>query len=103
MAKKSKILNAVHQTASDLHKAGALPEVTMHKFDKLCLPPISSLQPHDIKHIREKACLSQAVFAAYLNTSVSTIQKWEIGNKKPGGIAMRLLNLIQKHGIKILV
>lgn len=102
MARKSKILDAVHQTASELHKAGAFSEITMRKFDKLCLPKVAKLEPEDIRHIREHAHLSQAVFAAYLNTSVSTVQKWEIGNKKPGGIALKLLNLIRKRGIEIL-
>jgi DNA-binding transcriptional regulator YiaG len=49
-----------------------------------------------IRQLRENAHLSQAVFAAVLNTSVSTVQKWEIGNKKPSGPSMKLLNLIDR-------
>jgi putative transcriptional regulator len=45
--------------------------------------------------------VSQAVFAAMLNTSVSTIQKWEIGQKKPIGTALKLLHLVQKRGLEI--
>jgi putative transcriptional regulator len=47
--------------------------------------------------------MSQAVFAAFLNTSVSTVQKWEIGEKKPGGPSLKLLNLIDKKGVDTLV
>jgi len=36
-----------------------------------------------------------------LNTSVSTIQKWEIGQKKPTGTALKLLHLVQKRGLEI--
>jgi putative transcriptional regulator len=54
------------------------------------------------KKIREKEHVSQSVFAAYLNTSTSTVQKWEIGDKKPSGIALRLLNLIEKNGLSII-
>ena len=42
------------------------------------------------------------VFAAYLNTTVSTVQKWELGQKKPNGISLKLLNLIERHGLAIL-
>ncbi len=99
---KSKILDAVHQTASDLHQSGAFPSVTMNKFNRLCLPAVNELNSVEIKHIHEEAHLSQAVFAAYLNTSVSTIQKWEIGAKKPNGLALKVLNLIRKKRISIL-
>lgn len=49
----------------------------------------------------ETARVSQAVFARLLNTSLSTVQKWEIGQKKPTGTALKLLHLVQKRGIKI--
>ena len=41
------------------------------------------------------------MFAALLNTSVSTIQKWEIGQKRPTGTALKLLHLVQKKGLDI--
>ena len=34
---KSKILDAVHHTATGLHKSGTITDVTMREFDKLCL------------------------------------------------------------------
>jgi putative transcriptional regulator len=46
---------------------------------------------------------SQAVFAAALNTSVSTVQKWEVGQKQPTGTALRLLHMFQKLGLDSLV
>jgi len=98
--KKSKILEAVHETALGLHKAGAMSQVTMREFDVLCLPPVEPLEPLQIKQIRETSHVSQAVFAAYLNTSVSTVQKWEIGNKKPTGAALKLLHLVEKRGLE---
>jgi len=99
--KKSAILAAVHETAQDLYEAGVMDQVTMREFDKLCLPPVESLRPDEIKQIREAANVSQSVFAALLNTSVSTVQKWEIGQKKPTGIALKLLHLVQKKGLEI--
>lgn len=98
---KSAILEAVHETARGLHAAGAMDQITLREFDRLCLPAVESLQPKDIKKIREKFHVSQAVFAALLNTSVSTVQKWEIGQKRPSGAALKLLHLVQKRGLEI--
>jgi len=98
---KSAILEAVRETAKGLHKAGAMDQVTLREFDRLCLPPVQSLQPAQIKQIRETSRVSQAVFAALLNTSVSTVQKWEIGQKRPTGTALKLLHLVQKKGLEI--
>jgi len=99
---KSPILEAVHETAAGLHAAGVIDQVTMREFDQLCLPPVEPLKPQDIKRIRERQ-VSQAVFAALLNTSVSTVQKWEIGQKRPTGAALKLLRLVEKRGMHILV
>jgi putative transcriptional regulator len=59
------------------------------------------LQPEQIKHIRETSRVSQAVFARLLNTSLSTVQKWEIGQKKPTGTDLKLLHLVQKRGLEV--
>jgi putative transcriptional regulator len=75
---------------------------TLRQFDASLLTPLKSYQPGDIKRIRIKARTSQAVFARYLNTSVSTIQKWEIGEKKPSGAALKLLNIVDRKGIEVL-
>jgi putative transcriptional regulator len=42
------------------------------------------------------------VFARYLNTSESTIEKWETGAKRPSGMALKLLSLVEKHGLEVL-
>jgi putative transcriptional regulator len=44
--------------------------------------------------------MSQAVFAAVLNTGVSTVQKWGIGEKRPSGPSLKLLDVIQRKGIE---
>ena len=54
----------------------------------------------EIKQNRETSRVSQAVFAALLNTSVSTMQKWEIGQKRPTGTALKLLHLVKSKGLE---
>ena len=97
--KKSRILEAVHETALGLYEVEVMDQVTMREFDLLCLPKIEKLEPQKIKAIRETAQVSQAVFAALLNTSVSTVQKWEIGQKRPSGTALKLLHIVEKRGL----
>ncbi len=78
-----------------------LDQVTLREFDPLWLPRVEPLGPGEIKRIREDAHVSQAVFARLLNTSLSTVQKWEIGQKKPTGTALKLLHLVQKRGLEV--
>ena len=62
----------------------------------------SVIAPKEIKRIREGAHVSQPVFARYLNTSESTVQKSEAGTKRPSGMALKLLAVVEKHGLKVL-
>lgn len=101
MARK-KILDTVHETAKGLHKASVMDTRTMREFDALCLPSVQDLTAAQIKQLRTRNKASQAVFAAYLNTSASTVQKWEQGQKKPNGPSLKLLNLVQQKGLEAL-
>lgn len=97
------ILDMVHESAQDLHAAGVMKETTLREFDALCLPPVKEYTASQIRHIRIQNHASQGVFAAYLNTSVSTVQKWEQGQKKPNGPSLKLLNLVAEKGLEVLV
>ncbi len=90
------------ETARGLYDLGAVDAKTLRDFDAARLPALKPYAAVEIKRLRLKAGASQAVFAAYLNTSVSTVQKWEIGNKKPSGLALKLLNIVERKGLKAL-
>ena len=97
------ILEVVHESAKGLYDAGTVDATTMHEFDALCLRPVENLTAHEIKMLRLKEHVSQAVFAKYLNTSASTIKQWEQGDKHPRGTSLKLLNLIANKGLDVLV
>jgi putative transcriptional regulator len=99
--KRSPIIDAVRDTFKGANGTGAPDQVTLREFDPLWLLPIGPLEPAQIKHIRESAHVSQAVFARLLNTSLSTVQKWEIGQKKPAGTALKLLHLVHRRGLEV--
>jgi putative transcriptional regulator len=99
---KSDIFEAVHESVSALYKVGAIDKATMRLFDEKCTFKIPKLKPLQIKKIRERVKVSQPIFAMYLNTSQSTVQKWEAGTKKPSSMALKLLDIVNKHGLSVL-
>jgi putative transcriptional regulator len=105
MATKRKYGNelseVIHNSAQALYRVGTIDEATMRDFDASCLV-VRPIAPQQIKKLRQRHHVSQPVFARYLNTSESTIEKWESGAKKPSGMALKLLAVVEKHGLKML-
>lgn len=99
---KSEAFEAIHSTAEAFHSVGVIDKATMRHFDESCLTTPPAIEPAEIKRLRERNRVSQPVFARYLSTSESTVQKWETGAKKPSALALKLLSLVDKHGIQIL-
>jgi putative transcriptional regulator len=99
---KGEAFEAIHSAAEGLHRAGAISQATMREYDELCLEPVKKVTAKDVVRIRLTMNVSQNLFAHYLNTSPSTIQKWETGAKKPGAIAAKLLRVVEKHGLDVL-
>lgn len=99
---KNELVNVIHETAQDLSSVGVVSLTTMREINGLCLPEVVSLDADHIKAIREKEKVSQAVFAAYLNISPSTVKQWEQGGKKPRGTSLKLLNIVADKGLAAL-
>jgi len=102
--KKSAVLASVHEAAQDLYAADAIDQITMRRFDVLCLPPVPCLTAKDVRRIRQKVNVSQAVFAALLNVGAATVAAWERedGGKTPSGPSLKLLDLIERKGMEAL-
>lgn len=99
---KSDAFEAIHSAATGLHEASIIDKKTMREFDESCIEKPPEFDARDIARLRETFRVSQSVFAVYLNTSTSTVQQWERGDKKPSGMAARLLQIINKHGLHII-
>ncbi len=100
---KSAILDAVHDTAADLHRLGFIDQRKMRKLDVLCLAPIPAYGSDKIRALRQSLQLSQVVLAAVLNTSASTVRKWEGGDKHPSGPSLKLLDLLERKGLEAVI
>jgi len=97
-----RVRKAIREAALGLYGLGAIDRKTMREFETFRLEEPKAYTAYEIKRLRLREKASQAVFAAYLNTSVSTVQKWEIGEKKPSGPALKLLDLVERKGLKVL-
>lgn len=90
------------QTLIDAAKDLGFPKATVAKLDELNIPKVKQFSSKEIKKIRMRAKASQGVFAAILNVSPSTLQKWEQGKVRPQGTALRLLSILDSQGVDIL-
>jgi putative transcriptional regulator len=97
---RSPILEAVHEGGKDLHQMGFIDKRRMAEFDALCLSPVPKYTRSRIVALRRRLQLSQAVMASVLNTSVSTVRKWEQGDKQPSGPSLKLLDLLDRKGLE---
>ncbi|MFQ6093874.1 MAG: NadS family protein [bacterium] len=54
-------------------------------------------EPADIKNIRGQLRMSQSEFATMIGVSVSTLQNWEQGRRRPEGPARALLKIAAEN------
>jgi putative transcriptional regulator len=99
----SKLIESLRGDLTALHHAGVISKLTMREFDAICPPPVRDFSAADIKQLREKLKFSQPVFAHHLHTTVSTIRKWEQGDTRPAGPALKLLNVIADKGLQAIL
>lgn len=107
MAAKKKLnrMNAaILETARDLHagkilKDDAFQKITMRLVDKSTLTDVPQITGADIRNMRERAGMSQALFARHLNLTVGYISQLERGARRPIGAAAKLLDVVRRKGI----
>jgi putative transcriptional regulator len=100
---KSKIIESLRGDLAALCDVGAIDKITMREFDAICPPPVREFSAAEIKRLREGLRFSQPVFALHLHTSSSTVRKWEQGDTRPAGTALKLLNIIADKGLQAIL
>jgi putative transcriptional regulator len=113
MAKKAKtnrrLTEELLETAQDMRSSGLMSKaahekITMrHLGEGLPAPEPVALSGKQIRAMREKAHLSQAVFAHYLKLTVGYVSQLERGAKRPTGPALVLLDVIRRKGIEAIL
>ncbi len=100
---RQSIAESITSTMSDLNKSRVVDDITMKNLENLCIPEVHDYTPQSISSIRKKLHLSQAALASLFNISISTVQKWEQGKKKPAGASKKLLDIIERKGVEALI
>ena len=105
--KTSRLTDALLETADDMHRAGIMKEPTYHKItarhlEHQAIPNAKPISGEEIRILRERANMSQAVFARYLNLTVGYVSQLERGVKEPKGPALTLLNVIRRNGFEVI-
>lgn len=78
-------------------------KVLVDEFEAHCPPTLKGFSAADVTALRESLHCSQAMFAHYLHTSAVTVRKWEQGETRPTGPALKLLNLLADKGLQAIV
>lgn len=94
---RESIREAIGTTVQDMLNSDLKSSFTKKDFDELGITfPTIKITSEDIKAIRKKTKLSQAVFAKLLNVSSSSVRQWEQGKRTPTGSTKVLLDLLDK-------
>ncbi|MGB8928317.1 MAG: type II toxin-antitoxin system MqsA family antitoxin [Pantoea agglomerans] len=71
-------------------------KITLKSYKVSKRAPVT-IAPQELRNVREKLNLSQAVFAHYLHTGETTYQNWEQGRAKPNPQAVLLIRMVQQN------
>jgi putative transcriptional regulator len=101
----SRLAKAMLETAADMRRTGVIgklahDKITLRHLGGKPATPTALITGDEIRALRERAHLSQAVFARYLKLSASYVSKLERGATRPTGPALVLLNFIRRKGIE---
>jgi putative transcriptional regulator len=105
---QSPVTQAILETAADMRRVGVMSEtdyakITMRHLGKDLTAPAEPVSPAEIRSIRERAHMSQAVFARQIGVTTGYVSKLESGAKHPTGPALVLLNVIRRKGIEAIL
>lgn len=102
-------IKELQEMAKGLHEHGGISDTTMNRINTRVaarefrerIEEAHVMNGADIQNLRARYKMSQSSLAYALNMSVVSVSKWERGEKKPSGAALRLLNLLDKNGLDI--
>jgi len=104
----SRLTSDLLEMADDLHRVGIMEDDAHRKITKRHLgdKALSTALPisgEEIRTLRQREHLSQAVFARYLNLTAGYVSQLERGSKEPKGPALALLNVIRRKGLEAIL
>ena len=79
------------------HLVASIKQAGAIKRGKMKPGRTTQMDPADIRKIRERLDKSQSEFALMIGVSVSTLQNWEQGRRRPEGPAQALLKIASEN------
>jgi putative transcriptional regulator len=106
--KPGRLRQAINETAEGMHRAGimdaaAFEKITLRHLRAKTPPTAEPITGAEIRSARERAHLSQAALARYLNLTTGYVSQLERGTRQARGPALALLNVIRRKGIEALL
>lgn len=98
----TKLQETIDDIAQGLHRANIIDKQTLNNFSDEDLPELHEYTGEEIQNIRKKQKISQAIFAKYLNISPATVRSLEQGKRHAHGAILKLLNIVEQHGLRAL-
>jgi putative transcriptional regulator len=99
----SNVQDTINDIAHGLHRADLIDKKTLRELTDDELPMLHEYTGEEIRQLRYCQHLSQAVFAKYLNVSPAMIRSLEQGKRHAHGAILKLLNILEKHGIGVII
>ncbi|ARP92939.1 helix-turn-helix domain-containing protein [Bordetella genomosp. 13] len=105
--KRSRLGDELVEMADAQRRLGIMDTVTHEKITarhlgSTVLPTAEPITAEQVREVREKARLSQAALARYLNMTTGYVSQLERGATQAKGPALALLNVIRRKGIEAL-
>ncbi len=106
--KQSRLRREILEMSKDMHDLGIMDDATYRKITMRDVgegeaATFAPLTGEEIRALRERAHMSQAVFARHLNLTVGYVSQLERGAKRPTGPALALLDVIRRKGIDAII
>jgi putative transcriptional regulator len=103
--KPSRLRREILELAEAKRVSGTLSAADYRKITlrDLHQPETPDISGEEIRALRERAHVSQAVFGKYLRISTGYVQKLERGAKRPDGPVLVLLDLIRRKGLEAIL
>lgn len=107
--KPSRLTKNLIEMGKDLRDVGLIDEESYNKLTMRLLKKekkvkeVAPIKSEEIRAIREREHLSQAVFAHRLNLSVGYLSKLERGLRQPKGPLLVLLHTVDKKGMRAIL
>jgi len=106
--KPSRLARELVEMAGAQRRLGLMDDATFQKITARhlgadALPTAEPITAAEVRAVREKAHLSQAALARYLNMTTGYVSQLERGTTQAKGPALVLLNVIRRKGLEALL